>query len=162
MNRSWCRTDKAGGVHQPQGVHDTGPAEPQRKELHQNRPRPIFAAIACTLLTPCPSFAQEAYKHQASLILSPSSRCHRLDVSRNMATNPLVLRSAPPDLALNRWQSAPNNAAAVVPIERVRHFSVPNIVDERRASETDVHLTYAASSWSAFDRGSAKAKTVKR
>jgi hypothetical protein len=67
-----------------------------------------------------------------------------------MATTPLVLRSAPPDLALNRWRTAPNtNAhderALAPPRERVRHFSVPCIVDERRARETDVHLTYVDS-----------------
>jgi hypothetical protein len=72
-----------------------------------------------------------------------------------MATIPLVLRSAPPDLALNRWRTAPNtNAqderALAPPRERVRHFSVPCIVDERRARETDVHLTYVGS-WFAVE-----------
>jgi hypothetical protein len=63
-----------------------------------------------------------------------------------MATTPLVLRSTSQDLALSRWRTAPNaNApdqrALALPTERARHFSVPNIVDERRAREADVHLT---------------------
>ena len=85
-----------------------------------------------------------------SLVSFPHPRRNRLDVCHDMAMTPLVLRAAPPDLALVRWRTAPNaptpdERALAPPMERVRHFSVPNIVDDRRARETDAHLTYVGS-----------------